>query len=114
MVAAHIAKGHTVAIVSAATPYQVDPIARDLGITHVMCTRMEVEDGVFTGNIIKPACWGEGKAYAGQKLAEKYHLDLRKSFFYTDSAEDLPPFRDCRQSASNESRCQIIGFGVQK
>ena len=90
MVAAHIAKGHTVAIVSAATPYQVDPIARDLGITHVMCTRMEVEDGVFTGNIIKPACWGEGKAFAGQKLAEKYHLDLGKSFFYTDSAEDLP------------------------
>jgi putative phosphoserine phosphatase / 1-acylglycerol-3-phosphate O-acyltransferase len=90
MVAAHIAKGHTVAIVSAATPYQVDPIARDLGIAHVMCTRMEVEDGVFTGNIIKPACWGEGKAYAGQKLAEKYKLDLSKSFFYTDSAEDLP------------------------
>ena len=90
MVAAHIAKGHTVAIVSAATPYQIDPIARDLGISHVMCTRMEVKDGVFTGDIVKPACWGEGKAYAGQKLADKYHLDLAKSFFYTDSAEDLP------------------------
>jgi putative phosphoserine phosphatase/1-acylglycerol-3-phosphate O-acyltransferase len=90
MVAAHLAKGHTVAIVSAATPYQVEPIARDLGISHVMCTRMEVQDGVFTGNIIKPACWGEGKAYAGQKLADKYGLDLNKSFFYTDSIEDLP------------------------
>ncbi len=90
MVAAHIAMGHTVAIVSAATPYQVDPIARDLGISHVMCTRMEVKDGVFTGDIVKPACWGEGKAIAGQKLADKYHLDLQKSFFYTDSAEDLP------------------------
>ncbi len=90
LVAAHIAQGHTVAIVSAATPYQVDPIARDLGIPHVMCTRMEVEKGVFTGNIIKPACWGEGKALAGQHMAEKYDLDLNKSYFYTDSAEDLP------------------------
>jgi putative phosphoserine phosphatase/1-acylglycerol-3-phosphate O-acyltransferase len=90
LVAAHLAKGHTVAIVSAATPYQVDPIARDLGIPHVMCTRMEVEDGVFTGNIIKPACWGEGKAIAGQKLADEYGLDLQKSYFYTDSVEDLP------------------------
>lgn len=90
LVAAHIAKGHTVAIVSAATPYQVEPIARDLGIGHVLCTRMEVENGEFTGNIIKPACWGEGKAHAGRKIAKEQKLDLQKSFFYTDSAEDLP------------------------
>ena len=90
LVAAHMAMGHTVAIVSAATPYQVDPIARDLGISHVMCTRMEVENGVFTGNIIEPACWGEGKAIAGRELAQKFDIDLQKSYFYTDSAEDLP------------------------
>ncbi len=90
LVAAHLAKGHTVAIVSAATPYQVNPIARDLGIEHVMCTRMEVENGRFTGKIVEPACWGEGKAYAGRQLAEQYNLDMDKSFFYTDSAEDLP------------------------
>ncbi|MEM9849345.1 MAG: HAD-IB family hydrolase, partial [Bacteroidota bacterium] len=90
MVAAHLSKGHTIAIISAATPYQVNPIARDLGIEHVMCTRLEVENGKFTGNIIEPACWGEGKAYAARALAEKYDLDLTKSYFYTDSAEDLP------------------------
>ena len=32
LVAAHLAKGHTVAIISAATPYQVNPIAHDLNI----------------------------------------------------------------------------------
>ncbi|MEO1262822.1 MAG: HAD-IB family hydrolase [Bacteroidota bacterium] len=90
MVAAHLEKGHTVAIVSAATPYQVDPIARDLMIDHVMCTRMEVHKGKFTGRIIEPACWGDGKAFAAHELAEKYNLDLTKSYFYTDSAEDLP------------------------
>lgn len=90
LVAAHLAKGHTVAIVSAATPYQVDPIARDLGIEHVMCTRMEVYQGKFTGRIIEPACWGEGKAHAARQLAERFKLDLSKSYFYTDSAEDLP------------------------
>jgi len=90
MVAAHMAKGHTVAIVSAATPYQVDPIARDLNIKHVMCTRMEVKRGKFTGNIIEPACWGEGKAHAARELVKQFDLDLNKSYFYTDSAEDLP------------------------
>jgi len=90
LVAAHLAKGHTVAIISAATPYQVDPIARDLGIPTVMCTRMEVKNGEFTGNIVEPACWGEGKADAGRTLANQYGLDLGKSYFYTDSAEDFP------------------------
>ncbi|MES2797239.1 MAG: HAD-IB family hydrolase [Bacteroidota bacterium] len=90
LVAAHISKGHTVAIVSAATPYQVEPVARDLGIAHVRCTRMEVEKGKFTGNIIEPACWGEGKAHAGREMAEAFNLDMHKSYFYTDSAEDLP------------------------
>ncbi|MEM9547889.1 MAG: HAD-IB family hydrolase [Bacteroidota bacterium] len=90
LVDAHLAMGHTVAIISAATPYQVNPIARDLGIDHIMCTRMEVKEGKFTGAIIEPACWGEGKAKAALDLAERFKLDLSKSHFYTDSAEDLP------------------------
>jgi putative phosphoserine phosphatase / 1-acylglycerol-3-phosphate O-acyltransferase len=61
-----------------------------LGIPLVVCTRMEVEKGVFTGNIIEPACWGEGKAIAGRDVAKTFGLDLQKCFFYTDSAEDLP------------------------
>lgn len=90
LVNAHLAKGHTLAIISAATPYQVDPIARDLKIEHVMCTRMEVEKGKFTGNIIEPACWGEGKAHAARQLAKEHKLDLSKCYFYTDSAADAP------------------------
>lgn len=90
LVNAHLAKGHTVAIISAATPYQVNPIARDLKIEHVMCTRMEVIDGKFTGNIIEPACWGEGKSHAALELSKAHQLDLAKSFFYTDSAADAP------------------------
>ncbi|MEZ4885077.1 MAG: HAD-IB family hydrolase [Chitinophagales bacterium] len=90
LVAAHVAKGHTVAIISAATPYQVNPIARDMGIEHVMCTRMEVVGDTFTGKVIEPACWGEGKAFAAQELTREFDLDLSKSYFYTDSAEDMP------------------------
>lgn len=89
LVSAHLAKGHTVAIISAATPYQVAPIARDIGIDEIMCTRMEVKNGKFTGAIVEPACWGEGKAHAARVLAEKYKLDLSKSYFYTDSIDDL-------------------------
>lgn len=90
LVRAHQDKGHTVAIVSSALPYQIDPIARYLEIDEVRCTRLEVEDGVFTGNAIEPVCWGEGKAIAGRELAREFGLDLDQTFFYSDSHEDLP------------------------
>jgi putative phosphoserine phosphatase/1-acylglycerol-3-phosphate O-acyltransferase len=90
LVAAHQDMGHTVAIVSSATPYQALPLARDMGIEHVLCTRLEVDNGVFTGDVVHPTCWGEGKAAAGRDLAARHGLDLAESYFYTDSHEDLP------------------------
>lgn len=89
LVASHLAKGHTVVIVSAATTYQVSSVARDLGIESVLSTEMEVKDGKFTGKLIH-SCWGEGKASAGREFAKAHNIDLSKSYFYTDSHEDLP------------------------
>lgn len=89
LIEAHMAKGHTVAIVSSATIYQIEPTARDLNIEHVLCSQYEVENGEFTGNIIRPLCFGEGKVIAAEKLAEEHKLDLSKSYFYSDSDDDL-------------------------
>ena len=49
LIEAHRAKGHTIAIISSATPYQVLPAAQDLDIDHVFATELEVKKGVFTG-----------------------------------------------------------------
>jgi putative phosphoserine phosphatase/1-acylglycerol-3-phosphate O-acyltransferase len=90
LVDAHRRKGHTVAVVSAATPYQIEPLARDLGIENILCTRLQVRDGRFTGGLIRPTCYGQGKARAARGLARRLGADLRQSYFYTDSDEDLP------------------------
>ena len=89
MVDAHLAKGHTVAIISSATPYQVEPAAADLGIDHVLCTHLEVRNGKFTGSVISPTCFGQGKVDAAESLAAKNGSDLDHSFFYSDSQDDL-------------------------
>lgn len=88
LIEAHQAKGHTVAIISSATPYQVEPAAAELGIESVLCTQLEVEDGVFTGNVVRPTCFGQGKVDAAQVLADTVAADLDDAFFYSDSTDD--------------------------
>ena len=89
LVKAHLQKGHTVAIISSATPYQVEPAARDLKIENVLCTYLQVEDGEFTGAVVRPICFGPGKVLAAESLSQKYGADLDKSFFYSDSTDDI-------------------------
>ena len=88
LIAAHQARGHTVAIISSATPYQVEPAAADLGIENVLCTQLEVEDGVFTGSVMRPTCFGQGKVDAALALAETVDAELADAFFYSDSTDD--------------------------
>ena len=92
LVRAHQSAGHTVAIITSATRYQAEPVARELGIDHLLYTRLGVEDGILNGKVVKPTCYGEGKAIAGRSLAAKYDLDLDETYFYSDSHEDLPLF----------------------
>jgi len=79
LVNAHLERGHTVAIISSATRYQAEPLARNIGIEHVLCTELEVRDGAFTGQVVKPTRYGEGKAEGGRELARAHELDLDES-----------------------------------
>jgi putative phosphoserine phosphatase/1-acylglycerol-3-phosphate O-acyltransferase len=92
IVKAHQEKRHTVAIVTSATRYQAQPVARELGIEHVLCTKLGVENGILTGEVVRPTCYGQGKAAAARELAFQHELDLEQSYFYSDSHEDLPLF----------------------
>ncbi len=90
LIEAHLKKGHTVAIISSATPYQVTPAARELGIDHVLCTELEVDHkGQFTGGVMRPTCFGPGKVTAAEQLADKTGINLEQSFFYSDSDDDI-------------------------
>lgn len=87
----HRKNGDVLAIVTGSTPYGARPLARRLGIEHVVATELEVgPDGCFTGRAKKPLCYGEGKVSLAEALAEKVGFDLGASTFYTDSLTDLP------------------------
>lgn len=86
----HREQGHVVALVSASTDLVIGPLAANLGVEHILHTRLEVRDGVFTGRVIPPLCFGEGKIYWLRQLIERERIDLARSYFYTDSITDRP------------------------
>jgi HAD superfamily hydrolase (TIGR01490 family) len=87
---AHRRAGHVPVILTSATRYLAEPIAADLGIEHLLVTQLVVRDGRFTGEAVRPVCYGEGKTYWAERFAAAQGLDLRRSYFYTDSITDLP------------------------
>ncbi|TXK18600.1 HAD family phosphatase [Homoserinibacter sp. GY 40078] len=86
----HIAKGHQVWVVSA-TPVEVgELIARKLGLTGALGTRVEAVDGVYTGRLVGSVLHAEHKAVAARELAESIGADLAASWAYSDSRNDIP------------------------
>ena len=90
MITAHERQGHTVVIVSSATRYQIEPIAKILGVEHILCTELELQDGRLTGRVRGEPCFGDNKLLAARDFARKQHIKLDRSYFYANGIEDLP------------------------
>lgn len=87
----HRAQGDLLAIVTGASPYAAQPLARRLRIPHVVASELEVAtDGSFTGKFVEPLCYGTGKIVRAQRLAQEHGFTLGESTFYSDSFTDLP------------------------
>jgi HAD superfamily hydrolase (TIGR01490 family) len=87
----HRGRGEVVAIVTAAIPHVARPLARRLGIEHIVASELEVAgDGRLTGRLVQPLCYGEAKVARAEELALALGFQLDDSTFYTDSHSDLP------------------------
>lgn len=90
LVKAHQRQGHTVVIASSATTVQITPLATALGVTDVLCTRLEMARGVATGRLQGRTLWGAGKEAAVREFADSRGIDLTRSYAYGNGDEDIP------------------------
>ena len=88
-VAEHAGRGERSFIVSAALQEIVDALAGELGFAGGVGSTAEVEDGVYTGRLLR-RLYGREKADALGLLAAAEGIDLESSTAYSDSASDLP------------------------
>ncbi|QFU75856.1 HAD-IB family hydrolase [Halioglobus maricola] len=90
LIETHRNAGDYLVIVTAATRYQVEPLADILGVDEICCTQLEVQNGCFTGEVVAPLCYGEGKSLSARRVVRQQKATLSRSWFYTDSSADLP------------------------
>jgi len=85
----HRQAGHTIVLATGSTVYAATPVAAGVGIEHVLSSRLEVVGGSFTG---KPSalCFGRHKVALAEQWALSHGIDLSRSYFYSDSYNDLP------------------------
>jgi HAD superfamily hydrolase (TIGR01490 family) len=93
LVDAHKAAGDLCVVITATNSFVTKPIATAYGIEHLIGTDPEMIDGQYTGGVQGVPSFQEGKVTRindwlkarGQQLG-----DFSKSYFYSDSHNDLP------------------------
>jgi HAD superfamily hydrolase (TIGR01490 family) len=80
-------------IITATNSFVTAPIARALGISHLIATEPEQKDGEFTGQVSGLPCFREGKIARLESWLDEHNLtwlSFLESWFYSDSLNDLP------------------------
>jgi HAD superfamily hydrolase (TIGR01490 family) len=89
----HQDAGRPVYIATAATQDTAEMVAHVLGFDGAAGTVLEEVDGVYTGRLVGPMAYREGKADRIRELAAERGIDLAASYAYSDSESDLPMLR---------------------
>ncbi len=117
LVARHQAAGDLCAVVTATNSFVTAPIARELGVAHLVATEPETAAGRFTGRVAGTPCFREGKirrvdewlAALGRRLGE-----FEDSAFYSDSHNDLPLLERVRRPVAVDPDAQLAAEAARR
>lgn len=91
----HRAAKDDIVIITATNDFVTGPIAKRLGVDHLLATKAEFKNGSYTGKVSGIPCFQEGKItnlkiWLAQRGQEFNSETLAGSVFYSDSINDLP------------------------
>lgn len=86
----HRDAGDFLLIITATNAFVTHPIAKCLGVDAILATDPEIKDGKYTGAISGTPCFQAGKITRLNDWLATQPFDLKDSYFYSDSINDLP------------------------
>ena len=88
----HRRAGEPLVLLTSSSLYASEMAREEFGLDAVLCQGYEVKNGLFTGEPLRPICYGPGKVEVAEAWAELNEIDLASSSFYSDSTTDMPMF----------------------
>ncbi len=87
--AQHQQAGHQVALVSGTPEFLIKPLAHYLDVPNALAAHLETNEDGYTGLVLPPYPYGEGKRRLLQTFADLHGVDLAQSYAYGDSPGDI-------------------------
>ena len=85
----HQQAGHHVVLITGSLDFLIAPLAAMLNVSTVMAATPERLATGYTGNMIPPLPYGEGKRILIESLTARENMDLRECYAYGDSPGDV-------------------------
>lgn len=86
----HRDNGDYLLIITATNEFVTSPIARQLGVDHLLASHAEMRDGRYTGKTHGTPCFHAGKVERLQQWLVGHNFELDDAWFYSDSHNDTP------------------------
>ncbi|MEW5839179.1 MAG: HAD family hydrolase [Pseudomonadota bacterium] len=86
----HRAQGDYPIIITATNAFVTEPIARRMGVSDILATQPEIQDGRYTGGYLGTPTFQQGKIKALHDWSQAQDAPFAKTWFYSDSRNDLP------------------------
>lgn len=91
-IAVHQDAGHDIVLLSGTLEMLARVLSRHVKADHYYACRPEERDGYFTGRIVPPIPYGEGKRQILISHATEFGVDLIQCYAYGDSMADVDVF----------------------
>lgn len=90
LVDSHRTSGHELLVITATNQFVTEPIVNLYGISQILATVPEQQEGRFTGRFIGIPCFQDGKVKRLNQWLESNEIKYSETWFYSDSHNDLP------------------------
>lgn len=113
----HKAAGDLCVVITATNSFVTKPIATAYGIEQLIGTDPEMVNGQYTGGVSGVPSFQEGKVTRiNQWLAErgKTLSDYEKSYFYSDSHNDLPLMKLVTNPVAVDADATLTAYAIEK
>jgi HAD superfamily hydrolase (TIGR01490 family) len=86
----HRQNGHHVVFITGCPEFLIAPLAKFLGVETIFCAQPDLDEtGAYTGHLVLPVPYGEGKRLLIEEFAHERGLNLRDCHAYGDSPGDV-------------------------